>query len=650
LNIKNVTRILILILILNIVSPSFAVEKEVLKIAGDNNYPPYEFVDEDGNYRGFNVDMMRGIAIELGIDIELIPMSWQEAMEALEKGEVDAVQGMTKSSIREKKFDFSEPLVTNSQAIFVLKDTNYISDLKDLAGKKVSFQRGDVSYELGQDIENIKPYIMTNQEEAIDLLLQGEVDAFVGNRLTGIYYLQREENFDKVKIVGEPMHITEYCTSVQKGDKEVLDKINLGLDRIKKNGTYDKIYKKWFGETFVDKSRHLKRLLHISILFLLIISIVAFVNLYWNKKLKVKVDDRTRELAILNKELREQKHEIDKSNKLRGKILESILSGIVVFDGYDRIIEYNRAAEEILDRKLSLEDKWTSLDLEKHYNLKGFELAKEGKVITNNQIFLSDNRESYINYNFIPIGNPNEGIILLLNDLTNIKKYQEMASYNDKMQALGQLSAGIAHEIRNPLTSINTFIDLIPYKIQDEKFRKELVIITKKEINRMNELITQLIDYTKPVSGKPTMFLLDEILKEVLILFSNQFSKKRINIVKDVERTSVFADKNQIKQVLVNIILNSIEAVGEDGEIHLSVLRTDTKGIIKIEDNGCGISEEHMDKVFQPFFTLKPQGTGIGLAVTHKLVEENKGTISIDSKKDIGTRVIISLPTLQQEG
>ena len=154
-----------------------------------------------------------------------------------------------------------------------------------------------------------------------------------------------------------------------------------------------------------------------------------------------------------------------------------------------------------------------------------------------------------------------------------------MASYNDKMQALGQLSAGIAHEIRNPLTSINTFIYLIPYKIQDEKFRKELVIITKKEINRMNELITQLIDYTKPVSGKPTMFLLDEILKEVLILFSNQFSKKRINIVKDVERTSVFADKNQIKQVLVNIILNSIEAVGEDGEILSSVLRTDTKGI-----------------------------------------------------------------------
>ncbi len=195
---------------------------------------------------GFNVDMMRAIAIELGIEIELIPMGWQEAMDALESGEVDAVQGMTRSALREEKFDFSLPLVTNSQAIFVLKETNYISTLDDLAGKKASFQLGDISYELGgRDIKDIERYIKINQEEAIDLLLNGKVDAFVGNRLTGIYYLQREGNFDKVKIVGgEPMHITEYCTSVQKGDTEVLDIINQGLDGIKKNGNYDKIYKK----------------------------------------------------------------------------------------------------------------------------------------------------------------------------------------------------------------------------------------------------------------------------------------------------------------------------------------------------------------------------------------------------------------------
>lgn len=643
---KALSLLLILFLILAQTLPVYASEKKVLKIAGDNNYPPYEFVDEDGNYRGFNVDMMRAIAIELGIEIELVSMGWQEAMDALENGEVDAVQGMTRSALREEKFDFSLPLVTNSQAIFVLKETNYISTLEDLAGRKASFQLGDISYELGGDIEGIERYIEINQEEAIDLLLHRKVDAFVGNRLTGIYYLQKEGNFDKVKIVGEPMHITEYCTSVQKGNTEVLDIINQGLDGIKKNGNYDKIYKKWFGETFIDKSLRFKKLLYVSLLLLFIISTIAIVNLYWNKKLKLEVDNRTEELENLNEELIAQTRKFEKSNKLRGKILESILSGIIVFDDEHSIIEYNKAAGEILDKKLCLEDNWNTMKLDEKYGFNGYESATKGEVITNTQSFLINNNKLYLNYSFIPIGNLNEGVILLLNDFTDIKKYQDMANYNDKMQALGELSAGIAHEIRNPLTSINTFIDLIPSKIDDEKFREELVNISKKEINRMNELITQLIDYTRPISGKPEMFSLEEVLEEVLILFSNQFRRENIKIIKDIESTNVFADKNQIKQILVNIILNSIEAIDSGGVIYINIYAEESLGIVEIIDNGCGIDDSYKDKIFQPFFTLKPQGTGIGLAVTSKLVEENKGGIFVESEENKGTKVVVSLPTL----
>ncbi len=640
----------VMLLIMFMISSDCYSEKQVLRIAGDNNYPPYEFIDEYGNYRGFNVDMMRAISIELGIEIELMPMSWQEAMEALESGEVDAVQGMTKSEAREKKFDFSLPLITNSQAIFVLKDTNYISDLKDLSGKKVSFQQGDVSYELAQGIKGIKPYIKTNQEGAIDLLLNGEVDAFIGNRLTGIYYLQRQENFDKVKIVGDPMHITEYCTSVKKGNDEVLEKFNLGIGRIMKSGTYDKIYQKWFGETFIDRSRYFRNLLTISLVFLLGISIVALLNLYWNKKLKLKVEERTRELDILNRELKKQKYAIDKSNKLRGKILESILSGIIVFDSEEKVVEYNKAAEKILNKSLSLDDKWESLNLEEKYNLKGFGLAKNGEVFINNEIIVSRDKNLYINYGFIPIGEEYEGVILLLNDFTHLKELQEMVAYNDKMQALGELSAGIAHEIRNPLTSINAFIDLIPYKIEDEEFRRQLVTITKKEINRMNELITQLIDYTKPKLSVPKLFYSGEVLKEVLILFSNQFSKNKIKVINESRKVPIYADESQVKQILVNLILNSIDAIKEGGEIRLSTYKVDERCFIEIKDNGCGIANEYMDKIFNPFFTLKPQGTGIGLAVTLKLVEENGGNISIESKEEVGTKVILSLPVFQKEG
>ncbi|NLX63140.1 MAG: transporter substrate-binding domain-containing protein [Tissierellia bacterium] len=641
---KVILLTIIIIFLSNSFSSSSYLHKKVIKIAGDNNYPPYEFIDDKGNFRGFNVDMMRAIAIELGLEIELIPMNWQDALDALERGEVDAIQGMTRSKAREEKFDFSLPLVINSQAIFVLKETNYISSIEDLKGRRVSFQKGDISYELSQEVEGIKPYSRTNQEEAIDLLLDGKVDAFIGNRLTGLYYLQKESNFDKVKIVGEPMHETEYCISVLKGNEHLLELFNQGIETIKKNGTYDKIYKKWFGETFVDKSRYFKNLLYISIAILLVVSVVACVNLYWNKNLKKKVEERTRELNTLNEELEEQKREIEKSNMLRGKILESILSGIIVFDNYDRVIEYNKAAEKILNKSLSFKEAWENLNLQEEYGLEGYDIAKQGQVITGNKEIVSNNKKTYINYNFIPVNKLGAGIILLINDLTDIKRYQEMASYNDKMQALGQLAGGIAHEIRNPLTSINTFIDLIPYKLDDEQFKKDLVTITKKEINRMNELISQLIDYTKPVTRQPTSFFIDEVLEEVLILFSNQFKKKRISVVKDIRKLSVFADRNQIKQILVNIILNSIEAMEEGGKIYISSFKGDAEGIIEIKDNGCGIAEAHMDKIFQPFFTLKPNGTGIGLAITKKLVEENEGDIFIESEENNGTKVTVSLP------
>ena len=162
----------------------------------------------------------------------------------------------------------------------------------------------------------------------------------------------------------------------------------------------------------------------------------------------------------------------------------------------------------------------------------------------------------------------------------------------------------------------------------------------------MNELITQLIDYTRPISGKPEIFFLEEALEEVLILFSNQFRRENIKIVKDIESTNVFADKNQIKQVLVNIILNSIEAISNNGVIYINIYAEGNLGIIEIIDNGCGIDDSYKDKIFQPFFTLKPQGTGIGLAVTSKLVEENKGGIFVESEENKGTKVVVSLPNL----
>jgi diguanylate cyclase (GGDEF)-like protein len=283
--------------------PVFAEEIKVLRVAGDNNHPPYEFIDEKGNYKGFNVDIMRAIAIEEGIEIEIIPMAWNQAVYALEAGKVDAIQGMSKTPTRANKFLFSIPTVKNSQAIFVLKDTNYISGIEDLTGVKVAFQKGDINEEILNDISRVILRPKDNQKDGIEALLNGEVEAFLGNRQTGLYYLQKMKKADMVKIVGEPMGEVEYGPVTTKDKQEVADILNRGIKEIKRNGTYDKIYQKWFGEEYYGKKDLFKVYKKQIVVIVFVILLVFFILSGWNKQLATEVEKRTSELEEANKNL-----------------------------------------------------------------------------------------------------------------------------------------------------------------------------------------------------------------------------------------------------------------------------------------------------------------------------------------------------------
>lgn len=524
-------QILAIILIITILLMPFALHAKdekalagkVIRIGGDNNYPPYEFVDESGNYRGFNVDIMRAVAIELGVDIELVPMTWGSALYFLKQGEIDAIQGITRTDSREEIFDFTEALVTNSQNIFVMKSTTHIAGLEDLSGLKVAIQAGDVTDEILARVPDIVLIEKENQAKALDALLDGEVEAYVGNRLTGTYYIQKRGLTEEVKIVGEPMYVTQYSSAVQKGDKETLELLNKGIETIKKNGTYDKIYKKWFGEEILEPGIRWQRLLYVSLAIILIALIAIVVIIIWNRSLKKEVDYRA----------------------------------------------------------------------------------------------------------------------------TEIKRLYDMAMHDDKMKALGELSAGVAHELRNPLTSIKVFIDMLPDKINNSEFIEELMKIVPMEINRLNSLVSTLLDYAKPKASIPQKNNLQEVLSDILILLKKKINEKKIKIIESETDIELWVDASQLKQILINILLNSIEAIESDGIISITGNIDGESAIITIEDNGCGIPQDALSKIFDPFFTSKKYGYGIGLSITHQLIKENKGEIKIDSTEGVGTISTIKLPTIR---
>ncbi len=631
-----------------------SIEDRIIKIAGDREFPPFEYIGDTGDYKGFNVDIMRAISIEVGLDIELIPMSWNKAVLALGAGEVDAIQGMKYSENRANHFDFSDGYLTSSQAIFVRKSNHYIINLEDLRGNEVAVQKQDISYEMLKDKSNIKLILTENQAEGMRMLLNGEIDAFVGNRLTGFYHIQKWHRGDDVKVVGELINPTKYALAVKKENRQLIKEFNEGLQTIKKNGTYDKISEKWFGKT-IQEGISLKTLRLIIIITASAV-IFAIITIKWNKALKREVVKKTAQLNAANKDLYQTHLEIQESDKFKQQILDSVFSGIITLGKQKEILTINFRAEVILD----LNPKFLGCYFDQTFLKKYFSSLQIDQILegscekASGEITIGEtNGHGVVDYTISPLMGQNNrvsGVVLNFADITEAKMMKEQLVRKDKMRALGLLIAGIAHELRNPLTSIKTFVELLPKKFDNPKFRDEIATLVPAEIARLNGLINDLLDYSKPRSPHPEVVNIKETLASVLVLFQKNFKQKGIICKTELaEGLTAFVDRQQFRQVLINVLMNSVESFADGGEIIISGGREE-KTFLIIGDNGCGIGPEDLSLVFDPFYTNREKGTGLGLTISYQIIQENNGTMTIESEEGRWTRVRLELPSNRNGG
>lgn len=321
---RRVIGVSILFLILIIISISInkytklskesidAKDKIKLRIAGDNNFKPYEYVDEKGEFKGFNVDIMKAIEKTMGIEIELIPMRWADAIFALDNGEIDGVQGMSKTEERKGKYTFTQSTVINSHAIFIPKEVVGINGIEDLKGLRVAYQARDVQEERIKEIPQAISIPRYSQIEGIQALLDGEADAFIGNKITAVYYLNNIRKTNKVRTIGEPLGETAYGPVTLPKNKLAYRLLEEGLNRIKQDGTYDKIYKKWFGHQLSYGHFVLRTYIKYIIIGAGVIGIVLLLLFTWNKKLQQEVAKRTNELETANKNLKAHQERIYK--------------------------------------------------------------------------------------------------------------------------------------------------------------------------------------------------------------------------------------------------------------------------------------------------------------------------------------------------
>jgi two-component system sensor histidine kinase HydH len=223
----------------------------------------------------------------------------------------------------------------------------------------------------------------------------------------------------------------------------------------------------------------------------------------------------------------------------------------------------------------------------------------------------------------------------------------------DRLAALGQLSAGIAHEIRNPLGSIKGSIEILESEVSPENPKYEFIRIIKEETTRLNSIVAEFLKFARPSKPSIEPTSLNDLIESTLVLFAKQEGPSKVEIRKHLASRLplISVDPDQIRQVLLNIILNGVQAMPEGGILDVTTRLEDEQDRVSVEisDTGTGIEEESLDRVFDPFFTTKPQGTGLGLAISHQLIKNHAGGINVRKNPDRGVTFQIELPISQSK-
>jgi signal transduction histidine kinase len=240
----------------------------------------------------------------------------------------------------------------------------------------------------------------------------------------------------------------------------------------------------------------------------------------------------------------------------------------------------------------------------------------------------------------------NEGLEERVKKATDdLRNTQEQLIQSSRLSALGQLAAGVAHEIRNPLTSIRILIHSLKEKLSPEDMRKEDILVIENEIERINQIIKQFLDFARPSKPKMERVNINEVLENTLMLVGYDLSENNIVVEKRLSSVPcILADKDQMKQSFLNIILNALQAMPGGGRLAIRTEQRNTHVAISFQDEGVGIPDAVRKKLFEPFFTTKEEGIGLGLSITRRVVEDHNGIIDMQSAEGKGATFTILLP------
>ncbi|RYD26685.1 MAG: PAS domain S-box protein, partial [Verrucomicrobiaceae bacterium] len=331
------------------------------------------------------------------------------------------------------------------------------------------------------------------------------------------------------------------------------------------------------------------------------------------------------------------------------KVFEALHEGVIILDPNGVIGFLNHAACQFFGLD---PEKATGAEISTQIRGLDWEsLGKPGKTISRDlEVFYPENR--YLNFYLAPIDDAEDegdalGYVMLVRDLTSTRAEAEETLESERLNALTLLAAGVAHEIGNPLNSLDIHLQLLGRKLRklppgDRKPLEENLSTAREEIQRLDSILKQFLHAVRPTTPHRERKDLHEILHETLKLLEPELESRKISVQLDLADSMPPAtvDPGQFQQAFYNLIRNAYQAVPcDEGRITLRTRVNDFEYIISIEDNGTGISPEHMGAIFEPYRTTKSSGSGLGLLIVRRIIREHGGEIAIESEENQGTRV-----------
>lgn len=367
---------------------------------------------------------------------------------------------------------------------------------------------------------------------------------------------------------------------------------------------------------------------------LVILGLAGFISMFWMQS------------------YRSTKKTLQDTSAIADEIVTSLPVGLIATDKDGKIAFYNSAAERITGLNLSeARGKYSENILPNHFcGLKEsldrgesiYEKEMECEFIEDKIVPVSVSASKIINEEGQFVGQ-----VLIIRDLGEVRRLQDEIRRKEKLAAIGGLAAGIAHEIRNPLSSIKGIATYFKDKVDEASGDKEMAGVMIEEVDRLNRVISELLEFAKPTDLKLKTTDVNSLIEHSVRLIEQEASTKNIEIKLDLSQQPLSAkiDSDRFSQCLLNLYLNSLQAIEKDGQLSIKDSLTDNNLIvIEIRDTGSGIKAENLSKIFDPYYTTKTKGTGLGLAIVHKIVEAHNGNIKVRSVSGQGTTFIIVIP------